>query len=335
MKKYTLGFLILSAVASAVVTPAGAETQGPLPVLVCRAHQCASAPHSMTKGFLFNKIAQMFQNNLGKSVLMCEADPASHVCLEEGLLVPAQTAFSETDIRIDGMKLVDEKLVRGETALDAVFDYRVQANDTFPTCQLGLTRLTVDFLDKVEMVTQDMACQITETGRTAINATYAIDYLDFDYGFIGAYYTLGVGEAVRGDKSGYVLMRFTHRPAAAEPVVEEVVTVEAETVPVAAAPAILQETAPEVTEEPAAAVTETETVTEVRATAETPAPLNLTKKVTETVETVTKVSAPVPPPKPTVIKTTVVEKTVITSDGKRKITPPEKRTLINGEEQPL
>ncbi|MBR6412272.1 MAG: hypothetical protein IKS41_03820, partial [Alphaproteobacteria bacterium] len=43
--------------------------------------------------------------------------------------------------------------------------------------------------------------------------------------------------------------------------------------------------------------------------------------------------APATPQKPTVIKTTTIEKMVITSDGSRQVTPPEVRTIIDGEIQ--
>ena len=39
------------------------------------------------------------------------------------------------------------------------------------------------------------------------------------------------------------------------------------------------------------------------------------------------------PAQPTVVKTTTVEKMVITSDGKRQVTPPEVRTIVDGKIQ--
>ena len=338
-----------------------AEATGPFPVLVCRAHQCANASYSMSRGFLFNKINQMLQNNRGKSILICEADPASHICLHDGIVIPAKTSFSDVDVVIEGMKLTDERLVPGTTEMDVVLDYKIRANNTFPRCQLGVSRLGVGFLDKVELTTDDILCAMTETGRTALNATYTIDYLDFDYGFIGAYYTVGVGEAVRGEKSGYVLMRMTAEPALPDldEVIEETVVVEEETISpepvprsnIQTLPDILLETMPAGTEQAAEPAPEpvaepepapqpapkAEPVPEPTPAAEPAAPAApVTETIRETITETTQISSQptaVPVQKPTVIRTTVVEKTVITPDGKRQVTPPEKRTFVNGEEQ--
>lgn len=312
MKIYTSGLLLLS---TCLITT---QTLAQNSVLVCRARQCAEASYAMSQGFLFNKIDQMMKRNVGKAVLLCEADPVSHVCLTQGLEIQTQAAFEPVAIKIDGLELTDSQLVSGQTALNMVFDYKVKANETFPKCQLGISQLNVQAVDKVDLATDDFNCQITETGNTALNATYNIDYLDFDYGFIGAYYTIGVGEAVKGDKTGYVLMRFTDKAPWGDNEKEEAnyeeikqdISVEVETT----LPEILKQTAPAdgmVQEEPVEKVIETEQ----------PKQEVVVDPVKETVVETQK-------PTKKVVKTTIVEKTTILSDGTRKTEEPIKRTII-------
>ena len=312
MKLYTSGLVLLSV---CLITTQTLAQNG---LLVCRARQCAETSYTMSQGFLFNKIDQMMKRNIGKAVLLCEADPVSHVCLNQGLTVPAQTAIEPIDIKIAGLELTDSQLISGQTALKAVFDYKIKANATFPKCQLGVSQLTVSDVDKVELATNDFDCQITETGNTAINATYNVDYLDFDYGFIGAYYTIGVGETVKGDKTGYVLMRFTDKAPWGDNETEEEIqaetsediSVEIET----ALPEILKQTAPAdgmVQEEPVEKVIETEQ-----------------PKQEVVVEPVKETSTETQKPTQKVVKTTIVEKTTILSDGTRKTEEPIKRTII-------
>ncbi|MBR6411797.1 MAG: hypothetical protein IKS41_01380, partial [Alphaproteobacteria bacterium] len=242
MKKYMSGLLTLSLAMGILPASAQIDNLSSTSVLVCRAHQCANAPYSMTKGFLFNKIAQMMEKNIGKTILVCEADPATHICLTEGISIPADNSYSPVQVNIQKLKMVDEKKLNGSTGLDLVWDYRIKADRTYPPCQLALSRLTVDYTDKVELSTQDFMCNITETGQTLLNATYNIDYLDFDYGFIGAYYTIGISGTVQGDKTGYALFRFTSRPPA---IVESTEPLPAPLPPeVEPIPEILQETAP-------------------------------------------------------------------------------------------
>jgi len=320
MKKYMFGLLALSVAAGALPATAQIDDLSSTSVLVCRSHQCANAPYSMTKGFLFNKIAQMMEQNVGKTVLVCEADPTTHICLTEGITVPADTSCSPAQVKIQHLKLMDEKKLNGATGLDLVFDYQINAGPTYPSCQLALSRLMVNYTDKVELTTQDFLCNITETGQTSLNATYNIDYLDFDYGFIGAYYTVGIGGAVRGDKTGYALFRFTAKPPVTPIIVEQQ--------PVVMVPQVQTQEV----------VVDTEPVVQK---VEVPVPAQPTvevKPVRIVPEIVIRQEAapakePEAPSKPTVVKTTTVEKMVITSDGKRQVTPPEVRTIVDGKIQ--
>ncbi|MDY6407713.1 MAG: hypothetical protein SPL08_03305 [Pseudomonadota bacterium] len=335
MKKYAYSLLFLSGIIANLSATAQIDNLSSTSVLVCRAHQCANAPYSMTKGFLFNKIAQMMEQNVGKNILVCEADPNTHICLKEGISVPADTSFAPVLVTIQNLKLADEKKLNGATGLDLVLDYRVKADKTYPSCQLALSRLMVNYTDQVELTSRDFICNITETGRTSLNATYNIDYLDFDYGFIGAYYTIGIGEAVQGDKTGYALFRFTANP----PVITEGTEAlsDSTSMTVEVVPEILQETIPEVSVQEEIIQSEP-TIQQVSVPLPTPsAPATVVEaKPIRVVPEIVIRQEPAPSsqsdgsPQPTVIKTTTIEKMVITSDGKRQITPPETRTIFDG-----
>lgn len=188
----------------------------PYSVLICRSKQCAKAEYSMTREFLYNRLVKLFESNLNKDILLCDADPVSRVCYNHGVRVPAQTNVLNVDVQIPSIRLLDAKLLRGQTALDLIFDYTVDINKMRSVCQSSVTRLSVDFIDKVQMLSPGFACRFTTSGSSALNASYNIDYVDFDYGTIGAYYTIGIGEAVRGGSSGYMLMRFVERQPSTE-----------------------------------------------------------------------------------------------------------------------
>ncbi len=198
----------------------GEQPRTPYSILICRSKQCAKAEYSMTREFLYNRLVKLFESNLNKDVLLCEADPVSRVCYNHGIRVPAQTSMFNVDIKIPSARVLDAKLLKGETALDLIFDYSVDINNMRAVCQSSVTRLSVDFIDKVQMLSPGFDCRFTTTGNSALNASYNIDYVDFDYGTIGAYYTIGVGESVRGGATGYTLMRFVEPSVAVE---EEIV----------------------------------------------------------------------------------------------------------------
>ena len=178
-------------------------------ILICRGRQCAASEFSMSQGFLFNKLAELLNGNIGKKALVCEADPASHACVLPGIHLTAKTGMKTLNLSISDVLLVDTKYLNGKTGLDMILDYTIKANKTFPKCQTSLARLTVDYVDKVQVASGDFSCPVVELGNTSVNATFNVDYIDFDYGVLGVYYTLGIGESVRGTKTGYALMRWT------------------------------------------------------------------------------------------------------------------------------
>lgn len=179
-------------------------------VLVCRAKQCAKAEYSMTREFLYNKLVQLFEKNLNKDVYLCEADPISHVCYNPAIVIPARTSLVSADVVIPSARVLDAKMVNNQV-LDVIFDYTVDINSLRSVCQSSRSRLKVDYVDKVQMISPAFECRFTETGSSEVNMSYNIDYVDFDYGTLGAYYSAGIGSTVQGGASGYVLMRFAEK----------------------------------------------------------------------------------------------------------------------------
>lgn len=204
-------FLLLSSIVTLGFLSSAQATLSPNSLIICRGLQCADAKYTMSKEYMFNQIADLFEKNITKDVLLCEADPASHRCIEPGIRISGQTNHVRADISIEAAEIVDSKLLKGQTALDTILDFNVQANGTHPRCQSALAQLRVMSVDDVQMNVGGFDCSFTETGNSTMNMSYKIDMIDFDYGTMGAYYTVGSGQVMRGGKNGYVLWRFTEK----------------------------------------------------------------------------------------------------------------------------
>lgn len=180
-------------------------------LVICRGQQCADARYTMTREYLFNQMKDLFEKNIGKQVLLCEADPVSHRCYNPAVRVKATSNMVKTDISIPSAEILDTKVVKGATELTAIMDFVVDANGTRPRCESAQTRVLVPTVDDVTLSMTGFNCAFTATGNSQLNMNYAVDYVDFDYGTMGAYYTIGSGEVVRGGKTGYVILRFTEK----------------------------------------------------------------------------------------------------------------------------
>lgn len=178
-------------------------------VLICRSKQCAPADKAMTSAFLFNKVVSLFETNMGNDVLLCDADPITHVCTENKISFPITAGVASSSVSLPAFKLLDAKLMKGQLGLNLIMSYYVFTNGRTVPCQNALSKIVVSSTSKVQISTPAFGCSFTQTGNTSLNAWFLIDYLDFDYGTIGAYYTIGTNQIVKGEKNGYVLMRFT------------------------------------------------------------------------------------------------------------------------------
>lgn len=179
-------------------------------VLVCRGHQCAVAEYSMTREFLFNKFQELFNKNRNRQVLLCEADPNLRFCYNQALEVDVSSGMVPAKVTLPSMTVVDGKLSK-DLNLDLILDYNVRVGKIKPKCQSARSLLSVPFVDKTQLNVPEFSCDISASGETSINMNYHVDYVDFDYGILGAYYTIGFGQVFRGGKSGYMLMRFTEK----------------------------------------------------------------------------------------------------------------------------
>ena len=177
-------------------------------VLVCRSRQCAPAEKIMSREFLYNQFGSLFQNNINQSVLFCEADPTVRVCLNDGIHMDIIAGVTQGILNIPEMILLDAKACPDFNGYTFVADYKMTVNDTYPQCQAALNKMVINNSDDISIQTPGFECRITQNGITLINASYVIDYIDFDYGIVGAYYTIAAGQVSKGGNTGYMLFRF-------------------------------------------------------------------------------------------------------------------------------
>ena len=208
-------FFVISAVALLAGNVLAAEEQNDLivsdnTVIVCHSKQCKDARDMMTREFLYNKLGSLLKNNVNRNVSFCEADKNTHLCLNEALTFEANVGATPSTVYIPSALLVDTKTMRDEKTQKFVLDYDLRVGDTYPTCQASLNQLKVPSADEVSIETPGFECRFTESGMTVVNASYDVDYIDFDYGAIGAYYTIAAAQASKGGASGYVMLRFVN-----------------------------------------------------------------------------------------------------------------------------
>ena len=186
-----------------VITP-----KAPSSVIMCRSQQCAPARSSMTREFLYNSLLNLLDNNLNSTVLLCDADPNSRMCVENYIQFNIKAGATPATVVIDSGKLFDVKLHKKEQIISAAFEYNMLYNGLKPACQPSNNSLFVKSADSVLLEDTGFKCKFTTVGTSLVSTMFAIDYVDLDYGIIGANYSVGVAGPAYGGGTGYVLFRF-------------------------------------------------------------------------------------------------------------------------------
>lgn len=198
-------------------------------LVVCRDKQCAPAELSKSREYIFNALAQLVDNNVDSTALLCEANPQAHVCTNPYLTVSAKIGITPAYIYFDGVKFVDASIADGKTALNLVLGYNLSYNGQTPTiCKPDEAMLYVKNNNKIVLNGNGFKCDMTSVGTTRIRVMFSVDYIDLDYGYIGGYYTIGLSGPAYGGGSGYGMIRLIKdahplSPALMAPQQEEVV----------------------------------------------------------------------------------------------------------------
>lgn len=187
-------------------TTAAAPKQ-PKSIVVCRSQQCAPAKLSMSKEYIYNSLLQLFENNNYQRILLCQADPQSHVCLEEYVTLPLIVGAVPTNAYIDYAKITDMTVGKGGDSINLILNYNITYGGQTADCTPAQTLLFARNVDHVIMEDTGYNCKMTTIGTTNVKTVFTIDYIDLDYGYIGGYYSIGFSGPSYGGGNGYMLLR--------------------------------------------------------------------------------------------------------------------------------
>lgn len=177
-------------------------------LIVCRDKQCAPAELSKSREYIFNALAQLVDNNLDATALLCEGNAQTHVCTNPYVTVPAKIGVTPAYVYFDGVKIIDAAIEDGKPALNLVLGYNLSYNGQTPTvCKPDKAMLYVKNNNKVVLNGNGFKCDMTSVGTTMIRVLFNVDYIDLDYGYIGGYYSIGLSGPAYGGGAGYSLIR--------------------------------------------------------------------------------------------------------------------------------
>jgi hypothetical protein len=177
------------------------------PTVICRDFNCTRLNDRITRTFLFNSLSNMFMSNSHSRVFICEADPFSRSCLQTGIAFPVRAGVANAMVKIPKATISQVNLSPGLSRATVTMTYEFLINGIKHTCEPTIMDISVPNNSQATLMNREFACNLTSDGMTNVSLLLNVDYIDLDYGLIGAYYSLGLQGPSTGTAMGYAVFK--------------------------------------------------------------------------------------------------------------------------------
>lgn len=177
------------------------------PTVICRDFNCTRLNNKITRTFLFNSLANMFMTNSHSRLYICEADPFSRSCLQSGISFPVRSGIANALVKIPKATISQVNLSTGLSRATATMTYELLVNGIKRTCEPTVTDIAVPNNSQATLSNREFSCNLTSDGMSNISLLLSVDYIDLDYGLIGAYYSIGLQGPTSGGSNGYLVFK--------------------------------------------------------------------------------------------------------------------------------
>jgi len=177
------------------------------PVVICRDFNCTRLNNRITRTFLFNSLANMMMTNSHSRLYICEADPFSRSCLQSGISFPVRSGIANALVKIPKATISQVNLSTGLSRATVDMNYEMLVNGIQRVCEPTVMDISVPNNSQATLVNREFSCNFTSDGTANVSLLLNIDYIDFDYGLIGGYYSVGVQGATFGGGMGYLVFK--------------------------------------------------------------------------------------------------------------------------------
>ncbi len=177
------------------------------PTIICRDFNCTRLNDRITRTFLFNSLANMFMTNAHSRVYICEADPFSRSCLQSGISFPVRSGIANALVKVPKATISQVNLSTGLSRATVTMTYEFLVNGIQRTCEPTIMDISVPNNSQATLTNREFTCNLTSDGMSNISLLLSVDYIDLDYGLIGAYYSIGMQGPASGGANGYLAFK--------------------------------------------------------------------------------------------------------------------------------
>ena len=145
--------------------------------------------------------------NAHSRLYICEADPFSRSCLQSGISFPVRSGIANALVKIPKATISQVNLSTGLSRATVTMTYEFLLNGIQRTCEPTVMDISVPNNSQATLANREFACNLTSDGMANISLLLSVDYIDLDYGLIGAYYSIGSQGPTSGGANGYLVFK--------------------------------------------------------------------------------------------------------------------------------
>ncbi len=180
------------------------------PVVICRQKGCTELNNKMTTNYLFSTIARLLYANDKTKVYLCEANTETRACISNGIKYAANIGGTAGVVFIPSLTITDVVFSNNLKEINFMLSYDLYANGLKSFCTASYNSIQISNEKQSLIRDNGYKCQLTSDLPSTSYNIYNIDYIDIDYGIIGAYYSTSMSGASSGGSDGYLLMKFQY-----------------------------------------------------------------------------------------------------------------------------
>ncbi|MDR3126768.1 MAG: hypothetical protein LBT92_04015 [Rickettsiales bacterium] len=180
------------------------------PIVLCRQKGCTEIGDKMTRSYLFNTFANLLLVNDKTKAYLCEADTITRQCRNHELKYALNAGGTAGIVSIPSMTITEVSFSKNLSRITFMLNYDIYLNGLKTFCSTSHNMLDITERKHAMIRDDHYRCDFTSDAPSTAYTLYNIDYVDLDYGIIGAYYSTGITGASSGGSGGYVLIKLQY-----------------------------------------------------------------------------------------------------------------------------
>ena len=179
------------------------------PVVLCRNKGCVETGKRLTNNYFMGRLFDLLYINNKTKVYICEADPITRVCKNHAMRAAVNVGANVPAVlHIPSLTISNVNFTNNLKSIDVNFLYDSFLNGMKSYCSTSHLTVEINERQQIIMKSPDYVCKFTTDLPAYVSTIYDVNYIDLDYGIVGANYHIDIDGSSNAGSLGYVLFKF-------------------------------------------------------------------------------------------------------------------------------